>query len=120
LLQAKLEQQFKDIDIIACIGETELQPYLSSAQADFIISTTPIQETSIPSILISPLINQHEQAREANFLQSQQPWSSSQSKSPIADLLAVDSIFLYVQKTHRFAVVEMLANHMLDKGHGTQ
>src|SRR5699024_11819837 len=35
LLQAKLEQQFKDIDIIACIGEAELQPYLSSAEADF-------------------------------------------------------------------------------------
>src|SRR5699024_12038519 len=55
LLQAKLKQQFKDIDIIACIGEAELQPYLSSAEADFIISTTPIQETSIQSILISPL-----------------------------------------------------------------
>lgn len=117
LLQAKLEQQFKDIDIIACIGEAELQPYLSSAEADFIISTTPIQETSIPSILISPLLNQHEQARVANFLQSQQKESSSQSKSPIAALLPVDSIFLSVQKTHRFEVVEMLANHLLDKGY---
>src|SRR5699024_11010787 len=83
----------------------------------FIISTTPIQETSIPSILISPLLNQHEQARVANFLQSQQKGSSSQSKSPIATLLPVDSIFLSVQKTHRFEVVEMLANHLLDKGY---
>src|SRR5699024_7390671 len=37
LLQAKLEQQFKDIDIIDCIGEAELQPYLSSDEADLII-----------------------------------------------------------------------------------
>lgn len=117
LLQAKLEQQFKEIDIIACIGEAELQPYLASAQADFIISTTPIQETSIPSILISPLLHQHEQERVAEFLQSQQQASYTQVESPISVLLPEESIFLSVQKTHRFEVVEMLADHLFEKGY---
>lgn len=117
LLQAKLEQQLHEIDIAACIGEAELKAYLATYEIDFIISTVPLQQSVIPSILISPLLDQQEKNRVAKFIQNiGEKATSQQTGSPLASLLTLDSIFVSVDLEHRFEVVEMLANHLYEKG----
>src|SRR5699024_4282106 len=70
LLQAKIEQQYAGIDILDCIGQMELQAYLSQHEVDFIISTVSVDHVSIPSIVVSPLLEANDKARLNQFFQT--------------------------------------------------
>lgn len=118
LLEAKLEQQFNEIEIAACIGEAELKSYLTAYDPDFIITTVPLQQSTIPSIQISPLLDEREKSRVTEFIQHlNEQTTFKQAGSPLANLVALDCIFISVEVEHRFEIVEMLANHVYKKGY---
>src|SRR5699024_211906 len=84
---------------------------------DFIISTVSVDHVSIPSIVVSPLLEANDKARLNQFFQTLE----SKPKGPITGapfvpLMDERCIFLDVRLEHRFEVVEMMADVLVEKG----
>jgi len=118
LLEAKIEQQYQGIEIVACIGKAEASDYIDRYQVDFIISTIPLEKTSVENIVISPLFGQEDQQKLNQFIDKlkQQRTRRIQS-SGFASMLSEELVFVDVNYEHRYEVVEMLANALYKKGY---
>lgn len=118
LLEAKIEQQYQDIDIVACIGKAELPEYTENETIDFIISTIPLEKVKQTHIVISPLFNQDDKKELNQFLEE---WKDkkveNEQQNNLSALLLNDFVFFNVQKEHRYQVVEMLAMRLFEKGY---
>src|SRR5699024_768946 len=62
LLQVKLEQQYKGIQIMDCIGKMELPTFLKTHTPDLIVSTVELDHIDIPYVKISPLLEARDKA----------------------------------------------------------
>lgn len=117
LLQVKIEQQYKDIQIVGAIGKSEVPRFIQHHEVNLIISTTALSNSSIPTIIISPLLEQEDQDKLAQFFkQGTISDSSNSSGSFLADLMSEELLFINVKAEHRYQVVEMLGNQLLAKG----
>lgn len=118
LLEAKIEQQYQNIDILACIGRTELNGYLEENQADFVISTIPLERISLEHIVISPLFAQEDKKKLSQFVESlEQKQIDHNGNDLFTSFLSEELVFFNVKKEHRYEVVEMLAAALFSKGH---
>lgn len=121
LLQAKLEQNFYNVTILACIGKAELRGYLKENKVDFIISTIPLGQTEVPSIVVSPLLEQKEKEKVGKFIKEVESGRTNENKvSPLVSMVEKETVFLQVEKEHRYEVVEMLANALYVHGYVDQ
>src|SRR5699024_692051 len=121
LLQAKLEQNFHHVTILKCIAKAELQAYLKENKVDFIISTIPLGQINVPYTVISPLLAKEEKEKVGQFIQQVESGVTDRNKvSPLVDMIAKETVFLQVEKEHRFEVVEMLANALHTRGYVDQ
>ncbi|UOR11427.1 BglG family transcription antiterminator [Halobacillus amylolyticus] len=121
LLQAKLEQTYKGFDIIGCIGEWEIDDVLNQSSVDLIISTKPLQNIEVPIIVVSPLLEAEDKKRLDQSLKAMERGNSEEKGlGAIGRLLDEESIFLDVKLEHRFEVVEMLANGLVEKERVTE
>lgn len=78
-LQAKLEGEFPDIKVKALLSQEEAPAYIAAHALDGLLTTVDIPEVSVPTILISPLLNQNELTEIATFARRQ---ASQQQKLP--------------------------------------
>ncbi|MEH7548621.1 BglG family transcription antiterminator [Neobacillus vireti] len=118
LLEAKIEQQYQDIDIIACIGKADVLEYLNNQQIDFIISTVPLEKVKTDHIVISPLFGQEDKKKLSQFVEGlKQKQDKFSEPSVISKFLAEELLFFDVKKVHRYEVVEMLADALFQKGY---
>lgn len=117
LLQAKIEQQFTGIQVLDCIGKTEIEAFLTQHEVDFIISTVPLGSVFVPYVVVSPLLEARDKARLNQFLQSSESkQKTTKTNSTLLQLLDQQFIFLHVGLTHRYEVVEMMARALMEKG----
>lgn len=117
LLQAKIEQQYRGIRVLDCIGQTEVKTFLAQREVDFIISTVPLENVHTPYVLVTPLLEAKDKARLNQFLQSSgKRQKSTKTNSPLLRLLDQQCVFLHVGLEHRYEVVEMLAASLKEKG----
>ncbi|PLS02341.1 BglG family transcription antiterminator [Neobacillus cucumis] len=118
LLEAKIEQQYREIEIIACIGKAEVKDYLKEHKIDFIISTIPLEKINIEHIVISPLFGQEEKNRLSQFVEGfKQRQDKLLEPSVFSQFLNEETFFPHVEKAHRYEVVERLANALFQKGY---
>ncbi|MCM3090743.1 MULTISPECIES: BglG family transcription antiterminator [unclassified Cytobacillus] len=116
LLEAKIQQQYQDIEIVACIGKREITDALKEHKADFIISTVPLEEEDIEYIQISPLFGQEDKNKLSRFVERLKRKVSQQQKQiNFSAFIVPELIFFNVKKEHRYQVVEMLAMALYDK-----
>lgn len=116
LLEAKIEQQYQEIDIVACIGKAEIQEYMN--QADFIISTIPLEKINLEHIVVSPLFGQEDKKKLNQFVEElKQKGTAPHEPNVLSHFLSEDLVFFHVEKDHRYEVVEMLARALLEKGY---
>lgn len=116
LLEAKIEQQYQDIDIVGCIGKAEVMEYVD--QADFIISTVPLEKIKIEHIVISPLFGQEDKKKLSQFVERLKRKSIEvQEQNALSSFLEEEFMFFDVDKEHRYQVVEMLARALFEKGY---
>jgi activator of the mannose operon, transcriptional antiterminator len=121
LLEAKIEQQFQEIEVIACIGQAELPHVLTQSQVDFIISTVPLEKVNAESIVISPLFSQADKKKLSTYIEEFEVKSEEQLASgTFSTLLKEEFVFFDVNKAHRYEVVEMLAMVLYEKGYVKQ
>ncbi|WP_099159672.1 BglG family transcription antiterminator [Virgibacillus ndiopensis] len=117
LLQAKLEQNYRGMNIVGCIGKMEVDAFLTTNMVDFIISTTPLDHMQVPYVEISPLLEANDKAKLTQFLQTMEKVKKQhQGNSSLVQLLDEETIHLGVDLEHRYEVVEMLANSLLARG----
>ncbi|MFC7062191.1 BglG family transcription antiterminator [Halobacillus seohaensis] len=117
LLQAKLEQAYKGMNIICCVGEREVRHKVHIESVDFIISTKSLEITDIPYIVISPLLESKDKKQLDQFLQSMERTDNeSMDTSSLNDYLNEQFTFTSVQLDHRYKLIERLANELTEKG----
>lgn len=117
LLQAKIEQQFTGIQVLDCVGKTEVKAFLAEHEVDFIISTVPLRSVSVPHVVVSPLLEAKDKTRLNQFLQSLGSKQKTTNTTPAPlQLLDQQFIFLHVKLAHRYEVVEMMARALMEKG----
>ncbi|HLS09392.1 BglG family transcription antiterminator, partial [Lentibacillus sp.] len=122
LLQAKLEQSYRGIEILASIGEKDLPAFLEKHDTDMIIATTDINSSNVPVIVVSPLLESDDKERLEHFLQSfgQEETNEEEMMTTLKQLVDPDTIYLGMNLEHRFEIVEMLANTLVQKGYAEQ
>ncbi|WP_078378742.1 BglG family transcription antiterminator [Sutcliffiella halmapala] len=118
LLEAKIEQQYQEIDVVGCIGKAEIPDYVKQHEVDFIISTVPLEKVKQEHIVVSPLFSQHDKKQLNYFLEElQQKKSESYNLDHLTTFLHEEFLFFEVEKEHRYQVVEMLAMALYQKGY---
>ncbi len=118
ILRSKLERKFPELLVLDSVRKADLPQYLPRHRVDFIVSTTPLENTSVPYIQVSPLLEAGEVKKIANFIgaleESAVPTNSSGS---ILQMYTSPSlIFPHVQVDHRYELIEMLANELYSQG----
>ncbi|SFF57014.1 activator of the mannose operon, transcriptional antiterminator [Halobacillus alkaliphilus] len=113
LLQAKLEQSYKGMEIVDCIGVRDLDGKLKNASIDFILSTRDLGEQRIPTLVISPLLKAEDRKKLDQFLQkdAQKPLISSD----LWQWLNSGTSHFEVEPMHRYQVIEMLGRELVEK-----
>jgi activator of the mannose operon, transcriptional antiterminator len=118
LLEAKIEQQYQDIEILACIGRAELNGYLQEHSADFIISTIPLEKITEGHIVISPLFGQEDKEKLSQFIKGLDQKQIEHNENEVfTPFLSEELVFFNVKTEHRYEVVEMLGNALFSKGY---
>ncbi|KSU81137.1 activator of the mannose operon, transcriptional antiterminator [Fictibacillus enclensis] len=110
LLEAKIEQQYQEIEVLACVGKGELDKYLKKEQADFIISTVPLEKVSVKHIVVSPLFGQEDKKKVSKFVEELEHGKSDHPGTSVFSLfLSENLVFFNVRKEHRYEMVEFMA-----------
>ncbi|OLS35905.1 BglG family transcription antiterminator [Bacillus sp. MRMR6] len=118
LLEAKIEQQYQDIEILACVGKAEVSDYVRKNPVDFIISTIPLEKINHENIVISSLFGQEDKKKLSQFVEVlKQKDSEGQDQHPLLTFLKEDLLLIDVEMEHRFEVVEMLASALFERGY---
>jgi activator of the mannose operon, transcriptional antiterminator len=121
LLEAKIEQQYEAIDIVACIGKAEVGAYLKQQKVDFIISTLPLEKISTPALVISPLFGQEDKKKLSQFVQELETnKGAGQNGEVFSPFLTEELMFFGIEKEHRYQVVELLVMKLVEKGYVKQ
>ncbi|ARI76446.1 BglG family transcription antiterminator [Halobacillus mangrovi] len=113
LLQAKLEQSYKGMEIIACIGVRDLDDMMQKQSIDFILSTRELDEQNVPHLVISPLLKAEDRKKLDQFLQqsSQKPLFSNE----LWELLNNGASHFRVEPMHKYEVIEMLGRDLAER-----
>ncbi|TDL73628.1 BglG family transcription antiterminator [Rhodococcus qingshengii] len=114
LLEAKIKQNYQDIDIVACIGKAEVKEFLREHPVDFIISTLHLEKINVGQIVISPLFGQEDKKKLSMFVEELK--QKSRGIHAFSPFLNEDLMFFNVEKEHRYEVVEMLAAALYKNG----
>lgn len=110
LLEAKIEQQYSDIEVLACVGRGELDSQLKKAKADFIISTIPLEHVSVKHIVVSPLFGQEDKRKVSSFVEElEHSKTDCLGRSAFTPFLQEDLVFFNVKREHRYEMVETMA-----------
>ncbi|WP_053217863.1 BglG family transcription antiterminator [Virgibacillus senegalensis] len=121
LLRTKLEGKFPEVEVIDSVAKYNVKQYLADHPVDFIVSTVPVEETDIPAIQISPLMEAHEMDKLASFIGQLQSGSGQKqaitsSGSHLAELMDYSLVSLQLEREHRYEVIELLANQLFEQG----
>jgi activator of the mannose operon, transcriptional antiterminator len=120
LLRTKLERKFHSLNIIDTVSSKDVQQYLKE-NIDFIISTVPVTNSSVPVIEVTPLLPIEEEKRLQAFIEGHGAHDSLNAReagfSHIKNLLKEDLILLQLDYEHRYEVIEALASKLANKGY---
>ncbi|MFB4474628.1 transcription antiterminator [Oceanobacillus caeni] len=119
LLEAKIKQQYQEIEVVACIGRAELPKFLGEKEVDFIITTVPLEKRTTETVVISPLFTKEDKKKLSEFVEEIPLKKRGQQDRSgfLTLLLKEDLVFLDVEKEHRYQVVEMMATALYEKGY---
>lgn len=117
LLASKLKQRFPTLHVLKAISQFDLKSALQKYQVDVVISTIPLPSLQVQTLLVSPLLTNTDQAKiEAVLEHHSQNGSPVQSAYPtLKQKLTQELIFLDVEATSRFEVIDFLAEQLTQK-----
>jgi activator of the mannose operon, transcriptional antiterminator len=119
LLASKLKRSFSSLKVLKAVSVFELRQALAKYNPDVLISTVPLPEGKVPSITVSPLLTEREKSQIEVFLKQKQQLTSRKDVAAFPTMkrfLSSDLIWLDVEETERFGVIDLLANQLQAKG----
>ncbi|PLR95937.1 BglG family transcription antiterminator [Bacillus sp. T33-2] len=116
LLEAKIEQQYQDIEVTDCIGKAEVGEYLKKTDVDFIISTVPLERLAVQHIVISPLFGQEDKKKLNRFIGELKVKNPVKGQGGLSAFMSGDLMFFGIEKEHRYEAVELLAMELFHNG----
>lgn len=115
LLRTKLERKFASLTILDCIPRGDLTSFLKKEKVDLVISTVNLDTVqSVPSIVISPLLNTEEESKLEAFIEK---IDRTKRSSMVKSYVKPEFVFVYQEPVHRFKVIEELANALYHNGY---
>ncbi|MDZ5781990.1 BglG family transcription antiterminator [Marinococcus luteus] len=114
LLEAKLEQTYKGMEVIGCIAAPKLDNMLETHSVDLVLSTRELTQQKVPVLVISPLLQAEDRRKLDAYLQyeEQKPLFSSS----MADWLKKGETAIGIEPVHRYELIEKLGRELVRKG----
>lgn len=118
ILRTKLERKFPELNVLDSIRKADLSEYLAHHSVDFAVSTIPLENVNLPYIKVSPLLEAGEMKKIAEFIDSleKEPGHAEHSGSILQPYTRPSLVFPHVEISHRYELIELLANHLYDQG----
>ncbi|MFC7321712.1 BglG family transcription antiterminator [Halobacillus campisalis] len=117
LLQAKLEQSYKGMEIVGCVGERNVAQMLEEHTTDFILSTKALNVSEVPTLVISPLLESKDKKQVDQFLKKLDQESSEPADAgQLTEFMQEELTFTGLNLTHRYKVIELLSQNLAEKG----
>ncbi|WP_208585952.1 BglG family transcription antiterminator [Gracilibacillus suaedae] len=113
ILRSKIATSFHEVDIVATLPHNKLELFLKEQSVDLIVSTMPIEDVSIPHVMITPLFNERDKNKLRNAILGK---SQGNRDSVLRSYLKEDYIFLDLAIEHRFELIEKLSERLVHDG----
>lgn len=96
-IEAKINRYFPNITINQLVVQSEVEQYVQNHAIDFILTTVPLKGLSIPTVQITPLVEQKDLDDISRYLRSSQ---TLKKESHIFDIMSYSNPFLvYTQQS---------------------
>lgn len=117
ILRTKLERKFLDLQVIDSVRKADLPAYLAREDADFIVSTIPLENVVPPHIVVSPLLDSGEIRKIEDFIgRLNEEREPADSGSILQQFTRPSLVFPQAGFGHRFEIIEYLANQLHEQG----
>lgn len=118
ILRSKLERKFPQLHVLDSVRKADLTGYLSHHSVDFIISTIPLEHVNTPFITVSPLLEAGEVQKITDFIGKldQASGHAEHAGSILGQYTELSLVFPRLAISHRFELIEFLANQLAEKG----
>ncbi len=119
LLASKLKQRFPPLTILKAISLFDLKSALNKYHPDVVITTIPLPHTGVLTLEVSPLLTNDDQAKIEALLEqgTVYPTAAKTSYPTLKNALDKQLIYLDVEETNRFQVIDFLAEQLILKGY---
>nr|WP_231784135.1 PTS sugar transporter subunit IIA [Lentibacillus sp. JNUCC-1] len=96
----------------------DVKQFIQQHEVDLIITTVNLEQLSVPHIVISPLLGPEDKKKLETWLNvtGQHSAPYKHNNSALLSLIKNGFLFSNVKRTHRYEVVEMLANSLYKQG----
>ncbi|MGG3470380.1 BglG family transcription antiterminator [Neobacillus pocheonensis] len=122
LLRTKLERKFHSLDIIDTVSIYNIHHY-SADDIDFIISTIPIPNTTLPVFEVTPLLTAEDQNKLQAFIDdlhdipAESPNQVEGDFPNLRGLINEHNILINLDFGHPYEIIEALALKLLEHGY---
>ncbi|MGG4554452.1 BglG family transcription antiterminator [Paenibacillus humicus] len=120
ILRSKLERKFSAIQVLDSVRRADLKAYLDRHPVDFIVTTIPLDGIDVPHVEVSPLLEAADIKKIASFLEQLEEHSPDASASFLQMHTKPSLILTQVEVSHRFEIIEQMANLLYAKGYVEQ
>lgn len=116
LLATKLAKKYPMLDIIDSISSFEYKQAIAAHRPDLLISTIPLMDTGIPTVIVSPIFREVDQIQIERVLSDQ---SSPINKTfpTLQQFIIKECVNLEPQPLSRMEVIERMAKQLVDSGY---
>ncbi|CQR47293.1 putative licABCH operon regulator [Paraliobacillus sp. PM-2] len=116
ILRSKIESRFTDVEILATLAKRELHSFMKKNNVDLIITTSPIESVKQDNVVVSPLFNQSDENKVMKMLERNEQSRRQKKGSRLRTFIDPAFVFLQMDSTHRFELIEHLANQLYTNG----
>lgn len=115
ILKVRLARAFPTLVIRATLQERELTAYIKKEPVDLVITTVPVALKMTPSIVVSPLLNDADQANLRMWAEKTSQIDHSQHMS-LKTYIHPGFVFIHPLFDHPYELIEFVTNRMVQAG----
>lgn len=115
ILKVRLARAFPTLVIKATLQERELTAYIKKEPVDLIVSTLPVALKAPPSVVVSPLLNEDDQANLRMWAEKTSQVDHNKHVS-LKTYIHPGFVFIHPIFEHPYELIEFVTNRMVQAG----
>lgn len=115
ILKVRLSRAFPTLIIKAALQERELKTYLKKEPVDLIVSTVPVEVKVPPSVIVTPLLNDDDQANLRMWADKVEQHEKEKHVS-LKTFIHPGFVFVHQSFEHPYELIEYVTNRMVQAG----